>query len=182
MRNPFTAGKQTFRNIGSPLQPNRLRISVFSGARNATRIKSRLANLIAGIFLFLGVPAGVQAAGDWGALTDGTIHVMLSSHQDLGWENSIPWCNDRRSEKIIKPVLTWMGQTDSDYRYTFEYVYALMHYLDTYPDALETVREYTSSGRFQWGAAYIDFYESLYSSEAVVRQFYLQQHEGCIFL
>ena len=136
--------------------------------------------------LFLFPAAGTVSAQNWGALTDGTIHVMLSSHQDLGWEGSIYWCNHTRNEKIIKPVLGWMGQTDTDYRYTFEYVYSLMHYLDTYPEELDTVREHTASGRFQWGAAYNDFYESLYSSEAVVRQFYLGKKwmkttlgEGC---
>ena len=129
--------------------------------------------ILTACLLFLFAAAGTVSAQNWGALTDGTIHVMLSSHQDLGWEGSIYWCNHTRNEKIIKPVLGWMGQTDTDYRYTFEYVYSLMHYLDTYPEELDTVREHTASGRFQWGAAYNDFYESLYSSEGVVRQFYL---------
>jgi len=144
--------------------------------------------ILTGCLLFLFPAAGTVSAQNWGALTDGTIHVMLSSHQDLGWENSIPICNEIRNDKIIKPVLGWMDQTDSDYRYTFEYVYALMHYLDTStdPEALDKVRKHTSSGRFQWGAAYNDFYESLYSSEGVVRQFYLGKKwmktklgEGC---
>ncbi|MFH1037344.1 MAG: glycosyl hydrolase-related protein [PVC group bacterium] len=132
-----------------------------------------MALVLTGCLLSLFPAVGTVSAQNWGALSDGSINIMLSSHQDLGWENSIPYCNNVRNEKIIKPVLEWMGQTDTDYRYTFEYVYSLMHYLETYPDALETVREHTQSGRFQWGAAYIDFYESLYSSEGVVRQFYL---------
>ncbi len=186
MRNAILAVKEVFfyrfnLEISGPKK--------LSGSREIRTIPRHLLRMpfciaISSILLLL--TAGTGAAQDWGALTDGTIHVMLSSHQDLGWEGSIAWCDNVRNEDIIKPVLGWMGQTDTDYRYTFEYVYALMHYLDTYPEELETVREHTASGRFQWGAAYNDFYESLYSSEAVVRQFYLGKKwmkttlgEGC---
>ena len=67
---------------------------------------------------------------DWGILSDGTIPIILGSHQDIAWEGTIPWCTEQRIEKIIKPVLGWMEeewtqQTDIPYSFSAEHTLML---------------------------------------------------------
>ncbi|MDA3797672.1 MAG: hypothetical protein PF692_01155 [Kiritimatiellae bacterium] len=122
---------------------------------------------------------------EWGALSNSTIYIILGSHQDLGWETNIAACTELRDTKLITPVLDWMesawptrrqdGPKGNyiDYSYSMEHMLCLMEYLDRHPDKLETIKKFTSAGQFSWGATYNCPYESLLSSEALVRQVYL---------
>jgi len=127
------------------------------------------------------------AQEDWGALSNSTIHIVLGSHQDLGWENAIPWCTEIRDTMIITPVLGWMEAAWTnrrpagphgdyiDYSYSMEHMLCLREYLERHPDSntLSTIQQFTGAGQFEWGATYNCPYESLLSSEGLVRQVYL---------
>ena len=117
-------------------------------------------------------------AYDWGSLSNGTIHIILSSHQDLGWYDSIPYCRTERTTNITRYTLGWMSnqwsETQStDYNYSMEYVMALKDYLDKYPTAIDDSKKFNASGNYEWGGSYNCTYESMYSGEALVRQMYL---------
>ena len=136
-----------------------------------------------GVFLFsFAVAAHAQTPTPtpyvWGILSDGTIPIILGSHQDIAWEGTIPWCTEQRVEKIIKPVLGWMEeewtqQTDIPYSFSAEHMLMLREYLDRYPNDKGRIRTFTGAGKFEWGATYNCPYESLLSSEGLVRETYL---------
>ena len=95
-------------------------------------------------------------AYDWGSLSNGTIHIILSSHQDLGWYDSIPKCRASRTTNIVRNTLNWMSNqwsdtSSSDYNYSMEYVMAMKDYLDKYPTAINDVKRFNTSGNYEWG-------------------------------
>ncbi|MDP8219341.1 MAG: hypothetical protein P9M03_11525, partial [Candidatus Theseobacter exili] len=108
----------------------------------------------------------------WGTLEDGEVHVFYCSHQDIGWEDSYYNCRQKRNDLIIKPVLDWIS-LDSNYKYCVEYSRILMDFLDLNHTYKPTVIAHTKTGNIEWGATYNCGYESLFSSEALVRQTYL---------
>jgi len=141
----------------------------------------KFTNQICGIIfliIILIVKNNSVQAEDWGALSNGTIHIILSSHQDLGWYDSIPYCRTERTTNITRYTLGWMSNqwsetSSSDYNYSMEYVMALKDYLDKYPTAIDNSKKFNASGNYEWGGSYNCTYESMYSSEALVRQMYL---------
>ena len=147
--------------------------------------------MLMGCLICLSLITGVAFAYDWGDLSDGTIHIILSSHQDIGWENTIPWCTEQRVENIIKPVLGWMEDEWANgpgipYSFCAEHTLMLMEYLDAYPSDIDRVRTFMGAGKFECGATYNCNYESLLSNEGLVRNVYLGRKwmkdllgEGC---
>jgi alpha-mannosidase len=149
--------------------------------------------LIALICLIIFTQSSKAEDDEWGKLADGDIHIILGSHQDLGWENSIPWCRSAREKYIISPVLRWMNsqweskysngidaELNSDdwgkhisYSFSNEHTLSLLEYLETKPENLKKISKFTQAGQMEWGATYNCPYESMLSSEALVRELYL---------
>ena len=109
---------------------------------------------------------------NWGYFSDGTIHLICSSHNDIAWFDTpaatIAW----RDEKSITPALERM--TDhKDVRFSMENVLYLLEYLERHPERKDEIHQLMLEKRFDWGATYNQPYESLLSGEQLVRQTYL---------
>lgn len=114
----------------------------------------------------------MSAPKDWGSFTDGTVHLICSSHNDIAWFDTpaatIAW----RDERSITPALDRMAKKD-DVRFSMENVLYLLEYLERHPERREQVHKLALEKRFDWGATYNQPYESLLSGEQLVRQMYL---------
>lgn len=102
----------------------------------------------------------------------GQIHVILSSHQDVGWEDTPEQCAQKRDTDMLAPALELLRQ-NPEFRYSVECTLSLMEYLERHPDQANEIREMTRRGRLEWGATYNMPYESLMPGEALIRQTYL---------
>lgn len=105
-------------------------------------------------------------------LSQGEVHILNSSHQDIAWMDSPEQCIIDRDVLLITPALQQLAE-NPDYGHDMENSLMLMEYLDRHPDRFEEIAEYTRNGRITWGAAYNSPYEEMYSGEGLVRQFYL---------
>ena len=108
---------------------------------------------------------------DWGHFKDGTIHIISSSHQDIGWVNAIDTCRYGRIHHIINPAMK-MIEEDPGYAFGMEQTLNLMEYLEEYPEKKAKVIENYKKGNFAWGATFNQPYEGLESGEQLVRQAY----------
>jgi alpha-mannosidase len=108
---------------------------------------------------------------NWGYFADGTIHLICSSHNDIAWFDTpaatIAW----RDERSITPALERMRKNDT-VRFSMENVLYLLEYLERHPERREEIHQLALDKRFDWGATYNQPYESLLSSEQLVRQTY----------
>jgi alpha-mannosidase len=108
----------------------------------------------------------------WGYFSDGTIHIVCSSHNDIAWFDTpaatIAW----RDEKSITPALERMAKNDT-VRFSMENVLYLLEYLERHPERKAEIHQLARDKRFDWGATYNQPYESLLSGEQLVRQTYL---------
>ncbi len=111
-------------------------------------------------------------AAEPGYFTDGTVHIISSSHQDIAWMNSPEICIRDRDKKVITPTLNRLKE-NPDLCFSVETTLQLMEYLERHPDKLEEIRRLTESGQLEWGATYHQPYESMYSGESLIRQVYL---------
>lgn len=102
---------------------------------------------------------------------DGAFHIMSSSHQDIGWEDTPHACAAYRDTAVISPALELLAQ-NPDYCYSVEATLSLLEYLERHPDKKEKIQKYVESGRLEWGATYNQPYESMYYGEALIRQTY----------
>lgn len=103
---------------------------------------------------------------------NGVIHIVSSSHQDIGWMDTPERCIEGRDKYVITPALERMKENPS-FCFTMENTLCLMEYLERHPERREEIRKLTREGRFEWGATYNQPYESMYSGEALIRQVYL---------
>jgi alpha-mannosidase len=107
----------------------------------------------------------------WGYFANGTIHLICSSHNDIAWFDTpaatIAW----RDERSITPALDRMSQNDKVH-FSMENVLYLLEYLERHPERKEEIHQLVLDKRFDWGATYNQPYESLLSSEQLVRQMY----------
>lgn len=116
----------------------------------------------------------------------GTLHLVNSSHQDIGWENAPDVCARNRAEKIMLPLLQRMAENEQ-YCFSVESALYLQEFLDLYPEKQEEVARYTREGRLDWGATYTQPYVGFYEGEALIRQTYLgrkwlkKRFPGCDF-
>lgn len=102
---------------------------------------------------------------------NGEIHLIPSSHQDIGWENTPEWCANFRAEKVIIPVIN-MSLKNPDYRFSLEYSLKMMEFLERHPELQNTLIDLTEKGNIEWGATYNQPYEGMYFDESLVRQVY----------
>jgi alpha-mannosidase len=109
--------------------------------------------------------------GSWGYFSDGTIHLICSSHNDIAWFDTpaatIAW----RDEKSITPALEQMAN-NKNVRFSMENVLYLLEYLERHPERKAEIHQLALEKRFDWGATYNQPYESLLSGEQLVRQTY----------
>jgi len=112
------------------------------------------------------------AKADYSWFKGGTISIFPSSHQDIAWMDSIGKCIEFRDERLITPVLERL-RSNPGFRFSVEDALCLREYLDRHPDSLDEILKYTREGRLEWGATYIQPYESMYTGEALIRQTYL---------
>jgi alpha-mannosidase len=114
----------------------------------------------------------------------GTLHLIVSTHQDIAWMDSPENCIRDRDEKIITPLLGIMKR-DSTYHFDLEDVLCLREYLGRHPDRKAEMYLYMKEGRLGVGASFNQPYEDLCSGEMLVRQFYAgrrwfrNQFPGC---
>lgn len=109
---------------------------------------------------------------DWKYFQEGTIHIIVSSHQDIAWMNTPEYCRDERIHDIILPALDTMD-IHQEYRFEMEQTLNLMELLEEYPEKKPVVLDAYKKGQFEWGATYNQPYEGIESSEQLVRQIYL---------
>lgn len=100
-----------------------------------------------------------------------TLHLILSSHQDIAWMDSPEQCIIDRDEKILTPALEMM-KADPEYRFDLEDVLFLREYLDRHPDRKSELHTVVANGQLGIGASYNQPYEDLASGEMLIRQFY----------
>ena len=124
------------------------------------------------VLLILVVTTWSLAAAQSDYFKGGTVHVISSSHQDIGWMDCPEKCIEARDTMVITPALQRMKE-NPEFRFVMEDVLSLMEYLDRHPERREEIRRFTLNGQFEWGATYNQPYESLYDGEALIRQTYL---------
>jgi alpha-mannosidase len=125
------------------------------------------------LFVFvISIVTFAQTPGDSSYFANGVIHLISSSHQDIGWENEPDWCAGMRDSILITPALNLMSENPR-YCYSVENVISLIEYLQRHPDRLQEIRQRMLEGRLEWGATYNQPYESMYAGEALIRQVYL---------
>ena len=108
---------------------------------------------------------------DWGYFQNGEIHIISSSHQDIGWVNTPDSCRHTRIHNIINPAIEMM-KSDKGYAFGMEQTLNLMEFLEEFPERKNEVMQLYKEGRFIWGATYNQPYEGLESGEQLIRQTY----------
>ena len=121
-----------------------------------------------GFFLFLLCSSLVAQS----FFSDGVMHVISSSHQDIGWMDTPAVCAAYRDTAVITPALALLAK-NPEYCYSVEATLSLLEYLEKHPDRQENIQKFMQSGRLEWGASYTQPYESMYYGEALIRQTYL---------
>ena len=104
--------------------------------------------------------------------SQGAIHLISSSHQDIAWMDSPAQCIEDRDRAVITPALELLGRSP-EFCFDMEDILCLREYLERHPEAKDEIASYAAEGRLTWGAAYTAPYEEMYSGEALARQFYL---------
>jgi alpha-mannosidase len=116
---------------------------------------------------------GPQPSLGWfSPLRGGLLHIAPSSHQDIAWMDSPEACIAQRDREVITPALARLA-ADPTYCFTLEDGLMLREYLERHPDRREEMARYCREERLEIGATYNQPYESLYASEALVRQLYV---------
>jgi alpha-mannosidase len=100
-----------------------------------------------------------------------TLHLIISTHQDIAWMDSPEQCIKDRDEKILAPALELM-KADPQYRFDLEDVLFLREFLERHPDRKSELQRVITSGQLGIGASYNQPYEDLSSGEMLIRQFY----------
>ena len=131
-------------------------------------------------------PASSKSA-DHSYFKNGRINIITSSHQDIAWMDSTGACEKWRDENMITPVLKILADNKS-FCFTVEDALCLKEYLNRHPDRYADILKFTQEGRLEWGATYVQPYESMYDGEALIRQTYLGRKwlketlPGCDFI
>jgi Glycosyl hydrolases family 38 N-terminal domain len=76
----------------------------------------------------------------------GSILIVPSSHQDIGWMDSIERCIEQRDRQVITQAMTLMGK-DPGYRFSLEDTLLVMDYLKRHPDRKEQMGEFVRKGQ-----------------------------------
>lgn len=106
---------------------------------------------------------------NWGYFTNGTVHIVCSSHNDIAWfdtpAETIRW----RDRDAITPALERL-QANPQATFCMENVLYLLEYLQHHPERMAEIKALTQAGRFDWGATYNQPFEGLLSGEQLVRE------------
>jgi alpha-mannosidase len=102
----------------------------------------------------------------------GTYEINCTNHNDLGWLDTQKKTADYRSSSLILPALDLM-QKYPEFLYTMECTAYLMEFLDRHPEKRDEMATMMKTGRFAWGASYVELLELSAGPEKLVRQFYL---------
>ncbi|APY12816.1 hypothetical protein BWZ22_10090 [Seonamhaeicola sp. S2-3] len=108
---------------------------------------------------------------DWGYFSEGTFHVISSSHQDIAWMDTPDVCRHERINEIIAPALDIM-KTDKAYYFGMEQTLNLKEFIEEKPERKPEVLQRYKEGRFTWGATYNQPYEGMQMGEQLVREMY----------
>lgn len=108
---------------------------------------------------------------DWGYFQQGTIHIIQSSHQDIGWMDTPAYCRKDRIDQIILPALE-LARRNKKFKFEMEQTLNLMEFLEDHPRRKEELIALYREKRFGWGATYNQPYEGLSSGEQLIRQAY----------
>lgn len=108
---------------------------------------------------------------DWGYFSEGTFHVISSSHQDIAWMDTPNVCRHERINEIIAPALDIM-KTDKAYYFGMEQTLNLKEFIEEKPERKPEVLKRYKEGRFTWGATYNQPYEGMQMGEQLVREMY----------
>lgn len=109
---------------------------------------------------------------DWDYFAQGKIHVIVSSHQDIGWMNTPDSCREERVQKIVLPAIDLMEKVPG-FKFEMEQTLNLMETLEDSPENKQRLIDTYKSGNFEWGATFTQPYEGMESGEQMVRQSYL---------
>lgn len=104
-------------------------------------------------------------------LSEGTIYLMNSSHQDIAWMDSPEKCVIERDTMLLTPLIE-DAQKKADYRFDIEDALMIKEYIDRLPDKEAIIKQMLLDGRISCGASFTQPYEEMYSGEALARQFY----------
>lgn len=105
-------------------------------------------------------------------ISDATIFLMNSSHQDIAWMDSPEKCILLRDTMLLSPLID-LTLRKPEYRFDIEDALMLREYIHRHPDKENIIRQLLVDGQISCGAAYIQPYEEMYSGESLARQFYL---------
>tara|TARA_R110000868_G_scaffold76774_5_gene220534 strand:+ start:31585 stop:34458 length:2874 start_codon:yes stop_codon:yes gene_type:complete len=108
---------------------------------------------------------------DWGYFSEGTFHIISSSHQDIAWMDTPEYCMHERVNEIIAPALDIM-KSDKDYYFGMEQALNLKEFVEAHPERKDEVIERYKEGRFTWGATYNQPYEGMQMGEQLIREMY----------
>jgi len=100
---------------------------------------------------------------------DGKIHLVQSSHHDLGWHKGSYPAEMRFTLNEIDTALDLMNK-DTDFTFCGEYTIWLHEYLKHRPGRVEELKRRLKEGRMEWGGGYSQPYTSLMTSEQLARQ------------
>jgi len=104
-------------------------------------------------------------------LKGGTIHLLQSSHHDLGYHKGSYADEMRFTLDEIDRALDLMNE-DPEFTFTGEYTVWLHEYLKRRPARVDELKQRFREGRMEWGAGYTMPYTSMITCEQLARQMY----------
>lgn len=96
------------------------------------------------------------------------LFVVPGSHFDLGWCAS-PAETFAYGDIIIRQAIEAITDEFPGYRFTVEYAMFLKHFLETYPDYIDTVDELIDQGKIEVCAAWTGMMDQIIDGEAMIR-------------
>lgn len=96
------------------------------------------------------------------------VFVVPGSHFDLGWCATIGECLSWGDE-IIKRAVEFI-QSEATYRFTIEYALFLKHFLQTYPEYRDKVRNLLLEGKLQICGTMVGAMEQILDGETLIRE------------
>ncbi len=117
------------------------------------------------------LPAMYSKVNRWDYIANGEVNIVCSSHNDIAWFDTPDKTAEFRDKDAITPALHRMKNRDDVY-FSMENVLYLDEYMERKPQNFQEIKRLSASGHLDWGATYNQPYESLLSSEQLVRQVY----------
>ncbi|MBB3701250.1 hypothetical protein KMW28_03690 [Flammeovirga yaeyamensis] len=103
-------------------------------------------------------------------MTEGTVALMNSSHQDIAWMDTPEKCIVERDTMLITPIINDALKLD-EYSFDIEDALMIQEYIDRHPESKEKIVQLLNEEKISVGASYTQPYEEMYSGESLSRQF-----------